>query len=125
MKPSTKPALNLFDPESSIPSPPRQLGQHGMNLWSGVLSEFNIQDRAGLELLAQACACVDRAEALAAQCEADGVVLVSGSGMTKSHPAIKDEITCRTACVRILEKLGVTREELRPTVGRPPKGWRS
>jgi hypothetical protein len=118
------PSLTLVDPASTIIAPPRKLGPHGMSLWTGVLSEFDIRDRAGLELLSQAAACLDRAEGLAEQIQADGEVIRTRAGV-RSHPAIKDETACRTAAVRILEKLGVTREELRPTAGRPPQAWRS
>jgi hypothetical protein len=118
-----KPPLTLVDPASITITPPRQLGPHGMNLWSGVLAEFDVRDRAGLELLAQAAACLERAESLAEQIAIDGVVVRGRNGM-RSHPAIKDETACRTACVRILEKLGVTQESLRPTAGRPPGGRR-
>jgi hypothetical protein len=45
--------------------PPRDLGQHGLVLWREILAEFDIKDRAGLELLCNACQCLDRAEALA------------------------------------------------------------
>jgi hypothetical protein len=95
-----------------------------MSLWAGVLSEFDIADRAGLELLSQAAACLDRAEGLAAQIKVDGEVIRTRAGV-RSHPAIKDETACRTAAVRILEKLGVTRESLRPMAGRPSQGWRA
>jgi hypothetical protein len=123
MKGVNKPPLTLVDPTSTAITPPRQLGPHGMNLWSGVLTEFDIRDRAGLELLCQACACLDRAEDLAEQIAADGAIIHTRTGV-RSHPGIKDETGCRTACVRILEKLGVTREELRPLPGRPPAGWK-
>jgi hypothetical protein len=122
-KGADRPPLTLVNPMSSTVAPPRELGPHGSNLWTGILAEFDIRDRAGLELLSQAAACLDRAESLAAQIEVDGVVIRGRNGM-RSHPAIRDETQCRTACVRILEKLGVTQESLRPGPGRPPHGWR-
>jgi hypothetical protein len=118
-----RPSLTIVDPASTIVSPPRQLGPHGMSLWNGILAEFDVRDRAGLELLAHAAACLDRAESLAEEIAADGAVIRTRSGV-RSHPSIKDEIQARTACVRILEKLGVTLEPLRPGPGRPPgQGW--
>jgi len=92
-----------------------------MSLWKGILAEFDVRDRAGLELLAQAAACLDRAESLAAEIAVDGAVVRTRTGV-RSHPSIKDELGARTACVRILQKLGVTEEPLRPGPGRPPKG---
>ena len=116
----SRPPIHLVDSTSTIIQPPRPLGQHGTNLWNGILSEFDVRDRAGLELLAQAAACLDRAEGLAGEIAADGAVIRTRAGL-KSHPSIKDEISARTACVRILEKLGVTQEPLRPGPGRPPE----
>jgi hypothetical protein len=46
-----------------------------MSLWNGVLAEFDIRDRAGFELLSQVCACLDRAESLAEEINADGTVV--------------------------------------------------
>jgi hypothetical protein len=40
-----------------------------------VLAEFDIRDRAGLELLSQAAACLDRAEMLSEPINADGAVV--------------------------------------------------
>jgi hypothetical protein len=111
--------LSLVNPASTTIQPPRPLGSHGLNLWNGILSEFNVADRAGLELLAQAAACLDRAEGLAGEIAADGAVIRTRAGL-RSHPSIKDEIAARTACVRILGKLGVLEEPLRPGPGRPP-----
>jgi hypothetical protein len=113
------PSLSIVDPASTIVSPPRQLGPHGTNLWNGILSEFEVRDRAGLELLAQAAACLDRAESLAEGIAADGAVIRTRAGV-RSHPSVKDEIQARTAVVRILQRLGVTEEPLRPGPGHPP-----
>jgi hypothetical protein len=102
--PDDKPSLSLIGLKSTGPRPPRELGPHGLALWSAILNEFNIRDRAGLELLAQAAALLDRAESLSEQINADGAVLQTASAGLKSHPGIKDEVGCRTAVVRILEK---------------------
>jgi P27 family predicted phage terminase small subunit len=118
-----KPPLTIVRPGATIIEPPRTLGPLGRSLWDGVLNEFDIRDRAGLELLAQACSCADRAQSLAEQIDADGAVIRTRSGIVRSHPAIRDETQCRATCVRILEKLGVTRENLQSTVGRPPNSW--
>jgi hypothetical protein len=91
-----------------------------MNLWNDLLREFDLSDRAALELLAQAGACLDRAESLAEEIRSDGPVIRTRTGV-RSHPSIKDEVACRTAVVRILGKLGVLEEPLRPGPGRPPE----
>jgi hypothetical protein len=60
-----KPSFSLVSPETIGVAPPRPLGPHGMGLWNAVQAEYGIRDRGGIELLAQACAALDRAEALA------------------------------------------------------------
>ena len=54
--------------------PPRPLGHHGRELWDTIQSEFFLEDAAGIEILAQACAALDLAEALAAQIARDGTL---------------------------------------------------
>jgi hypothetical protein len=53
----------------------------------------------------------------------DGAVIYV-PGTPRSHPAIKDQLTARALACRLLEKLGVTLEPLKP-LGRPnqPVGW--
>jgi hypothetical protein len=54
-------------PSANPHPPPRKLGRHGTSLWNAVMTEYHIEDAGGIELLAQACAAVDRVEALALQ----------------------------------------------------------
>jgi len=88
------------------------------------MAEYRIQDRGGIELLAQACQSLDRAEALRDAIDRDGNTIYTPSGMPKSHPAIKDELACRAFVVRTLERLGLNIETIKPP-GRPPRpfGW--
>src|SRR5436189_1121463 len=55
--------------------PPRPLGKHGEALWHSIESEYHVSDSGGVELLAQACAALDRAEQLAAEIAKDGAVI--------------------------------------------------
>ena len=74
-------------------------------------------------MLAQACAGLDRAEALRAQIDADGDV-IRVRGNVREHPAIKLELAARAFVVRTLARLGLNFEPLRTSVGRPPpRGW--
>ena len=117
----TKPALSLAP--AGI-APPRRLGADGTDLWVRVMSEYRIEDTGGIELLAQACAALDRAEALAAAIEQDGAVIRDPKTGPKSHPACKDELACRAFVARTLERLGLNVEAVKPP-GRPPRpaGW--
>jgi hypothetical protein len=57
---------------STSTSSPRPLGKHGKVLWDAVMSEYRIDDIGGVEILAQACAALDRAEQCAAEVNRDG-----------------------------------------------------
>ena len=84
------------------------------------MQEYRIQDTGGIELLAQACAALDRAEDLADAFTEDGAVVRTQTGV-KSHPACKDELACRAFVVRTLERLGLNVEAVK-TPGRQPRG---
>ena len=58
--------LRLMDGRSRT-SPPCALGKVGQSLWNRVLGDYDINDAAGVELLAQACQAADRAESLRRQ----------------------------------------------------------
>jgi len=122
-KPPEKPPLSLVSSETTSVLPPRPLGQHGMALWNRVQAEYRIRDTGGIELLAQACAALDRAEALAAAIARDGDVVYSRAGVPKTHPAVREELACRAFIVRTLERLGVTTENIKPGPGRPASGF--
>jgi hypothetical protein len=120
-----QPALSLVSSATTVVGPPRDLGQQGRKLWDEIQAAYGITDRGGIELLAQACAACDRAEALAEAIARDGSVVYSRAGVPKSHPAAKDELACRAFVVRTLERLGLNVEAVKPGPGRPPSafGW--
>src|SRR5215203_1053537 len=103
---------------SNSPAPPRTLGEHGQSLWQAVTTEYGIEDAGGVELLAQACSALDRAEECAGHIADDGVVIRSKAGL-KEHPLLKHEIAARSFVVRTLSRLGLDVEAIKP-VGRPP-----
>jgi hypothetical protein len=122
-KTPANPQLSLIPPGLARISPPRPLGPDGTGLWNRVMAAYRIEDEGGIELLAQACAALDRAEALAAAIAEDGAVIRTQSG-PKSHPACKDELACRAFVTRTLERLGLNVEIVK-SPGRPtkPLGW--
>ena len=113
-----KPKLTVVKSGATDQGPPRKLGQHGLTLWHAITIEYNISDRGGIELLTQACATTDRAEALAACVERDGETIRTKTGL-RIHPAVREELAARAFIVRTLERLGVTTEAVK-TLGRPP-----
>jgi tRNA C32,U32 (ribose-2'-O)-methylase TrmJ len=119
-----KPTLSLVGPELSPIPPPRKLGKFGTALWNAVQGEYAITDTGGVEILAQICAALDRAEALAACIARDGDVILTRTGVPKCHPAVREELAARAFVVRGLERLGLNIEAIKP-MGRParPFGW--
>ena len=105
---------------AACPKPPRQLGDHGSLLWAAVNQEYQIADAGGVELLAQACAALDRAEQCADAIANDGVVVKQKNGPAREHPLIKAELANRSFVVRTLQKLGLDVEPVRAAPGRPP-----
>jgi hypothetical protein len=116
--------LKLVKPTPATwPAPSRTLGNHGRSLWDRVMSEYEITDSGGLEMLLQACSALDRAEVLRAEIDLDGPVIRT-RGTVRDHPALKHELANRAFVVRTLARLGLNFETVKP-VGRPPRptGW--
>src|SRR5215207_7167708 len=101
-KPSLKHVSTIPDPAR----PPRHLGEHGSKLWASVHAEYGIEDAGGIEMLLLACQSLDRAEELAENIKADGVVIRSKAGL-KENPLIKHELAARSFVVRTLGRLGL------------------
>jgi hypothetical protein len=94
-----------------------------MKLWTEILAEYTIADRAGQEILCLACEALDRADVLAHAIEIDGPVIRDPkTGVSKSHPSLRDELNNRAFCAKQLERLGLNLEPVKP-MGRPPRGY--
>jgi hypothetical protein len=120
-----KPPLSLVPPIGTIvamPEPPASLGEAGLNLWRTVQAQYAIADAGGLEILRQACAACDRAAQYAQIIDEQGAVLITKGGM-REHPLVKSEIATRALIGRLISRLGLDIEALRPTPGRPPQGF--
>lgn len=109
--------LSVVTPAPSGIKPSRKVGPHGTDLWRSIMSEYEIADSGGLELLTAACQALDRAEACRDQIDADGEILNTKSG-PKEHPLLKTELANRSFVVRTLQRLGLDVEAIKP-VGRP------
>lgn len=112
--------LKLVSELEGSSSPPRPLGVHGLALWTAVQSEYAVEDAGGVELLAQACAALDRAEDCRAQIDRDGSVIRSKAGL-RDHPLLKHELANRAFVTRAIGRLGLDVEAVR-SIGRPAAG---
>lgn len=117
-----KPALTLVEPGATGAQPPSTLGKSGATLWRTLTSHYCFDDVGGLEMLTQLCGAIDRVEALAQRIRTDGEVIYV-RGVPRVHPALKDETQLRALICRLLQRLGLTVEAVKP-VGRPTGlGW--
>jgi hypothetical protein len=119
-KPGKPPLKVVGNQDYPAREPPRRLAEPGRSLWKRVTAEYKIDDAGGVEILTLACESLDRAEALHAQIERDGPVIVTRNGV-KDHPALKHELSNRAFVARSLSRLGLNFEPTRP-IGRPPIG---
>ena len=118
-KPRTPPTLTLVPSITSGVKPSRKLGNHGLNLWTKVTTEYDVSDVAGAEMLTSACQALDTAERLRAQIDSDGEVIRTRAGL-KAHPALRDGLAARSFSCRMLRQLGLNFEPVRVGPGRPP-----
>jgi hypothetical protein len=113
-----KPPLTIVDPGSTGFEPPRQLGAPGRQLWDGIMQEYDIRDRGGIELLCLAAEATDRVQRLAERIAADGEIIRTASG-PRAHPGLRDELAGRAFVARTLQRLGLNLDAIKP-MGRPP-----
>jgi P27 family predicted phage terminase small subunit len=104
---------------------PKHLSDDGREFWSSVISEFSINDAAGLALLLTACEALDRMAAARRVIEADGEIVEDRYGQKKVHPACQLERDSRNGFLAAMRALSLDMGPARP-VGRPtqPPGWR-
>ena len=108
--------IRPFSIESG-PEPPVSLGEAGRQLWLSIQSEYRIVDSGGRALLEQACAALDRASECERRIAVDGMVIETKNG-PKDHPLIRHELAARALMARLLVRLGINFEPVRPP-GRP------
>jgi hypothetical protein len=117
---SRKPPLTIVGPGTTLPSPPRTLGPPGLALWNRVQAEYGIRDCGGVEILCLAAQALDRAESLSEAIAEDGQTIHTRTGV-RAHPALRDELANRALVARLLSKLGINVEPIKPP-GRPASG---
>src|SRR5262245_62668787 len=96
----------MLDPTATSISPPRKLGILGLSLWQSIMSEYQIEDRGGIELLMQCCEAADRIGRLGERIDVDGEMIETCKG-PKVHAGVKEEVGGRAVIWRTLERLGL------------------
>jgi len=118
-----KPPLTLVQGAIAVlPEPPATLGEAGLALWRSIQAQYAIGDAGGLAILEQACGATDRIAEYSALINQQGAVIVTKSGI-REHPLVKHETAQRALVGRLISRLGLDIEALRPTPGRPPQGF--
>lgn len=114
-----KPALALVGnpAEPAVTPPPRPLGEAGRRFWGEIMLAYGVDDEGGREILAQACAALDRAEELAEAIARDGAIVSTRNG-PREHPGLRAELANRAFVVRSIARLGLDVEPI-GRIGRP------
>jgi hypothetical protein len=117
MRRSTSPKLSVVGNQPTVkPLPsPKHLAGVGLELWHRVVAEYEFTDPASLEVLAQACFAVTRAERCRAQIDKDGEMI-----RLRAHPCIREKTQCRALACRLLQRLGLDLEPVREPMAAVP-----
>jgi hypothetical protein len=91
-------------PARGHPAPPGKLNVTGMGLWRAVTENYEFADPASTQILFQACASADRAEACRVIIDRDGEIVKTRNG-PGANPLMRDELANRALCARLLSKL--------------------
>jgi hypothetical protein len=103
------------------PTIPASLNETGQKLWTGIMSQYDISDAGGRELLVQLCRMADRAERCRRIINNDGELIEGpNGGPPREHPLLKAELGARSFVTRTIARLGLDVEPTRPSPGRPP-----
>jgi hypothetical protein len=102
--------------------PPAGLGKPGTALWHKILGEYVIEDAPSLEVLEHACSATDRLAEISESIAEEGLLVQTRAGI-RDNPLLKQELSYRSFVTRVLMRLGLDPEPVKP-VGRPPKPMR-
>jgi hypothetical protein len=120
-----KPPFRVIQgPVAVLPEPPACLGPAGLALWRSIQSQYGITDAGGLAILEEVCGARDRIAEYRTIIDQQGPVVATKAGI-REHPLVKAEIAQRALLGRLIARLGLDVEALKPTPGRPPTdfGW--
>ena len=98
---------------------PSHLSKAAKAFWRQIQHEYSVTDGAGLRILANACECMDRAEAARAQINREGLTVKNRMGTSVVNPLCNVERDARSGMLQSLKALNLDIEPLRDGPGRP------
>lgn len=93
-----------------VPSPPSDLKQRGRDYWTEIVAGFEF-NRSEIELLAEACRCMDNLDSLNAAIEEHGTMVTGSAGQLTANPAIGEARQQRIVLHRLLSALNMGDDE--------------
>ena len=91
----------------------------GRRFWAEVHTQFDVVDPHHLELLGQACGCLDAIKRAQEEIKTAGHYFKDRFGQPKAHPAYAVIKDCRVLFARLLRELRLDIES--PPESRPPR----
>ena len=95
-----------------------QLSKKSRKFFIKIFNDYEL-DAQHLEILLQACHCLDRLEEIRLQIEKDGMFVEDKFHNPKAHPALKIETSEKITFVRLIREIGLE-VEAPGGIGRPP-----
>ena len=100
-------------------SPPKGLSTEARGIWRRLVTNYGIQDRAGLAVLRVGLEAHDRMRQAQQQVATDGASARDRWGQVKAHPLLSVERDARAQFLAAVKALNFDVEPLRDRVGRP------
>lgn len=96
--------------DADRPQPPSDLRERGREFWDRIVATWDLTV-AEIELLAEACRCLDELDALRDLVAEDGLRVVGSTGQQRVHPALAQARQTRQLLGRLLAQLELPDEE--------------
>ena len=100
---------------------PKHLSKESKKIWSEILTEYSIDDAAGLRILRVALEAYDRAQSARTAIDKTGMMFNDRFGAPKPHPLLPIERDSRQSFLAGMKALNLDLEPLHDRPGRPPE----
>lgn len=91
---------------------PKHLKAPAKKLWARLLTDFQIDDSAGLALLEAACAAYQRCEEARELVRREGLTMTDRFGQTRQHPGVAIERDARAQMIAAFRALKLAPSEV-------------